>query len=426
MRAIVNSRTNPKQLTTATAFQTCLPDSINAGNLFLKVFFAIFAYNMLNIQSKLPGVSTTIFSVMSKLAAEHNAINLSQGFPDYPCDPKLTELVNIAMKDGFNQYAPMPGNTFLKETVAEKVAKLYAVDYNPDTEITVTAGGTQAIFTALAAIINPGDEVIIFEPAYDSYAPTIRLLGGLVKTYELAPPSYGIDWDMVKKLFTSSTRMIILNSPQNPTGSILSEEDMQQLIKLINGTDILILSDEVYEHLIYDQQKHKSVMLFPELRERSFVIASFGKLLHATGWKLGYCLAPAQLTKEFRKVHQFNVFSVNSPMQQAIANYIKDPNNYNGITAFFEKKRDYFRGLLAESRFELLPCNGSYFQCASFSKISDEKDTDFSMRLTAEFGVATIPVSAFYQKATDHKIIRFCFAKEDSTLALAAEKLKNV
>ncbi|AZI27080.1 MAG: methionine aminotransferase [Pedobacter agri] len=381
---------------------------------------------MLNIQSKLPGVSTTIFSVMSKLAAEHNAINLSQGFPDYPCDPKLTELVNKAMKDGYNQYAPMPGNNFLKETIAEKVAKLYQVEYNPDTEITVTAGGTQAIFTALAAIINPGDEVIIFEPAYDSYAPTIKLLGGLVKTYELAPPNYGIDWDMVKKLFTSSTRMIILNSPQNPTGSILSEEDMKALIKLINGTDILILSDEVYEHLIFDDQKHKSVMLFPELRERSFVVASFGKLLHATGWKLGYCLAPAQLTKEFRKVHQFNVFSVNSPMQQAIADYIKEPGNYTGITSFFEEKRNYFRGLLAESRFELLPCNGSYFQCASYHKISDEKDTDFSIRLIKEFGVATIPVSAFYQKATDHKIIRFCFAKENSTLAMAAEKLKNV
>ena len=381
---------------------------------------------MLNIQSKLPGVNTTIFSVMSKLAAEHNAINLSQGFPDYSCDPKLTELVNKAMTDGFNQYAPMPGNVFLKETIAEKVENLYQVKYNPDTEITVTAGGTQAIFTALAAIINPGDEVIIFEPAYDSYAPTIRLLGGLVKTYELAPPSYGIDWDMVKKLFTSSTRMIILNSPQNPTGSILTENDMKSLIKLINGTDILILSDEVYEHLIYDGEQHRSVMLFPELRERSFVIASFGKLLHATGWKLGYCLAPELLTREFRKVHQFNVFSVNSPMQQAIANYIKEPGNYTGITSFFEKKRNYFRSLLAESRFELLPCSGSYFQCAGYRKISDEKDTDFSIRLIKEFGVATIPVSAFYQKATDHKIIRFCFAKEDSTLALAAEKLRNV
>jgi len=363
---------------------------------------------------------------MSKIAAEYNAINLSQGFPDYACDPKLVELVNKAMKDGFNQYAPMPGNIFLKETIAEKVEKLYRVKYNPDTEITVTAGGTQAIFTTLTAIINPGDEVIIFEPAYDSYAPTVKLLGGLVKTYELAPPQYAIDWDMVKKLFTANTRMIILNSPQNPTGSILSKEDMKSLIKLINGTDILILSDEVYEHLVYDGQQHQSVMLFPELRERSFIVASFGKLLHTTGWKLGYCLAPDKLTKEFRKVHQFNVFSVNSPMQQAIADYIKEPDHYTGITSFFQTKRDYFRTLLAESRFDLLPCNGSYFQCAGYSRISDEKDVDFSMRLIKDFGVATIPVSAFYQKGTDHKIIRFCFAKENSTLALAAEKLKNV
>jgi len=381
---------------------------------------------MLNIQSKLPGVSTTIFTVMSKLAAEYNAINLSQGFPDYACDPNLVELVTKAMQDGFNQYAPMPGSPVLKETIAAKVENLYKVKYNPDTEITVTAGGTQAIFTALAAIISAGDEVIIFEPAYDSYAPTIKLLGGLVKTYELAPPDYAIDWDMVKKLFTARTRMIILNSPQNPTGSILSADDMKALIKLVSGTDILILSDEVYEHLIYDEQKHQSVMLYPELKQRSFIVASFGKLLHATGWKLGYCLAPEKLTKEFRKVHQFNVFSVNSPMQQAIATYLQTPANYTGIAAFFQEKRDYFRSLLAESRLELLPCNGSYFQCVSYRNISEEKDTDFSMRLIKEFGVATIPVSAFYQKGTDHKIIRFCFAKEHETLALAAEKLKNI
>jgi len=381
---------------------------------------------MLNIQSKLPGVGTTIFSVMSKLATAHHAINLSQGFPDYPCDPILVELVNKAMKDGFNQYAPMTGNHLLNETIAQKVESLYQVKYNPETEITVTAGGTQAIFTALTSIINSGDEVIIFEPAYDCYAPTVRLLGGLVKTYELSPPSYGIDWDMVKKLFTSRTRMIILNSPQNPTGSILSDEDMKALIKLISGTDILILSDEVYEHLIYDGEKHNSVMLYPELKERSFIVASFGKLLHATGWKLGYCLAPELLMKEFRKVHQFNVFSVNSAMQQAIAQYLQEPNHYNQIGLFFEQKRNYFRTLLSESRFELLPCKGSYFQCVSYAKVSDEKDTDFSIRLIKEFGVASIPVSAFYQKAIDHKIIRFCFAKENSTLALAAEKLKNV
>ncbi|MCX2574460.1 methionine aminotransferase [Pedobacter sandarakinus] len=381
---------------------------------------------MLSIPSKLPGVGTTIFSVMSKLATEYQAINLSQGFPDYACDPKLVELVTRAMTDGFNQYAPMPGNTLLKETISEKVNQLYKVKYNSDTEITITAGGTQAIFTALAAVINSGDEVIIFEPAYDCYAPTVKLLGGLVKTYELAPPNYAIDWDMVKKLFTSSTRMIILNTPQNPTGSILTDDDMKALTKLVSGTDILILSDEVYEHLIYDGEQHRSVMLYEELRERSFIIASFGKLLHATGWKVGYCLAPEHLTKEFRKVHQFNVFSVNSPMQEAIANYLSEPSNYMGLANFFQNKRDYFQSLLSGSRFELLPCKGSYFQCASYQNISDEKDTDFTMRLIKEFGVAAIPISAFYQKSTDYGIIRFCFAKEDETLALAAEKLRNV
>ena len=381
---------------------------------------------MLNIHSKLPGVGTTIFSVMSKLDTEYNAINLSQGFPDYPSDPKLAQLVNKAMKDGFNQYAPMPGDVLLRETISQKVERLYNVKYQPDTEITVTAGGTQAIFTAIASIINPGDEVIIFEPAYDCYAPTVRLFGGLVKTYELAPPNYNIDWEMVKKLFTSKTRMIILNSPQNPTGSILRAEDMKSLIKLISGTDILILSDEVYEHLIFDEQQHNSVMLYPELKERSFIIASFGKLLHATGWKLGYCLAPERLTAEFRKVHQFNVFSVNSPMQHAVAQYLQEPDHYERISVFFEKKRDTFRKLMAQTRFDLLPCKGSYFQCASYSRISDEKDVEFSIRLIKEFGVATIPVSAFYQKSTDHKIIRFCFAKEHSTLAMAAEKLTHV
>lgn len=380
----------------------------------------------MNIQSKLPGVGTTIFTVMSKLASEYNAINLSQGFPDYACDPELTKLVTNALKSGYNQYAPMPGLPALRESIAKKVENLYKIKYNPETEITVTAGGTQAIFTALAAVINPGDEVIIFEPAYDCYAPTVKLFGGLVKSYELAPPNYGIDWEMVKKLFTVNTRMIILNSPHNPTGSILSKDDIEALIKLTSSTDILILSDEVYEHLIYDEQKHQSVMLYPELRERSFIVASFGKLLHATGWKIGYCLAPAKLTAEFRKVHQFNVFSVNNPMQHAIANYINKPDNYMGIASFFQQKRDYFRSLLAESRFKLLPCNGSYFQCASYSDISDEKDTDFSIRLIKEFGIATIPVSAFYQRSTDHKIIRFCFAKENSTLASAAEKLRNV
>ncbi|WP_316749221.1 methionine aminotransferase [Pedobacter gandavensis] len=378
---------------------------------------------MIATQSKLPGTGTNIFSVMSKLAEEHQAINLSQGFPDYDCDPKLIEYVADAMRQGFNQYAPMTGLPALREVIAEKMNLLYGADYNPETEINITAGGTQAIFTALSAYINQGDEVIIFEPAYDAYAPTIKLLGGLVKPYELAPPNYEIDWEMVKKLFSANTKMIILNSPQNPTGCVLSEKDIQALIKLTKNTDIMILSDEVYEHLIFDGKQHHSVALYPELRERSFIVASFGKLLHTTGWKLGYCLAPEQLMKEFRKVHQFNVFSVNTPMQVGIARYLKDPQSYLGLSAFFQQKRDLFRGLLAETKFKLLPCDGSYFQCVSYEHLSDEKDVAMAERLIKEYGVASIPVSAFYIRNTDHQVLRFCFAKKQETLEKAVERL---
>lgn len=381
---------------------------------------------MISIQSKLPGVGTTIFTVMSKLAGEHNAINLSQGFPDYDCDPNLTGAVAQAMNDGFNQYAPMPGLPVLRELIAEKVQNLYGAAYNPDTEITITAGGTQAIFTALSCCITSGDEVIIFEPAYDSYAPAVRLLGGLVKPYELSPPNYEIDWDMVKKLFSANTKMIILNSPQNPTGCILSEKDIKELNRLTKNTDILILSDEVYEHIIFDGHKHQSIALYPELRERSFIAASFGKLLHTTGWKLGYCLAPEILMKEFRKVHQFNVFSVNTPMQMGIANYLKDPSTYVGLSDFFQQKRDLFRSLLGETKFKLLPCNGSYFQCVSYAHLSDEKDSDMAVRLVKDFGVASIPVSAFYTKYTDHRVLRFCFAKRQETLEKAVERLMKL
>jgi len=378
---------------------------------------------MISIHSKLPGTGTTIFTVMSKLAEEHQAINLSQGFPDYDCDPKLIEFVNEAMKSGQNQYAPMTGLPILRELVAQKLNDLYNATYHPDTEVTITAGGTQAIFTALTACINPGDEVIIFEPAYDSYAPTVKMLGGLVKPYQMAPPNYEIDWNMVKKLFSANTKMIILNSPHNPTGSILSDTDIQELIKLTRNTDILILSDEVYEHLIYDGHKHLSIALYPELRERSFIIASFGKLLHATGWKTGYCAAPESLTKEFRKIHQFNVFSVNTPMQAAIARYLEDPEIYNSLPSFFQEKRDKFRALLQNTRFDLLPCSGSYFQCVTYSRISDEKDTELAIRLIKEFRVASIPVSAFYLHNTDHHVLRFCFAKKQETLEKAVERL---
>lgn len=381
---------------------------------------------MILINSKLPTVGTTIFTVMSKLAQQHNAVNLSQGFPDYAVNPKLIKFVADAMSSGNNQYAPMIGLSVLREAIAEKMSSFYAANYHPETEITITAGGTQAIFTALSATISPGDEVIIFEPAYDSYSPTIKLLGGLVKPFELHAPDYKIDWEMVKMLFTANTKMIILNSPQNPTGSILNKDDINALIKLTKNTDILILSDEVYEHIIFDGEIHQSVALYPELKERSFVIASFGKLLHITGWKLGYCLAPTQLTKEFRKVHQFNVFSVNTPMQLGIANYLKSEDVYSQIPLFFQQKRDLFRSLLSQTRFKLLPCKGSYFQCVSYNEISDEKDTDFAKRLITDFGVASIPVSAFYTKNNNGKILRFCFAKEENTLHNAIERLLKV
>lgn len=381
---------------------------------------------MILINSKLPTVGTTIFSVMSKLAQDHQAINLSQGFPDYPPDAKLVEFVATAMKDGHNQYAPMPGLLELRTLIADKVNRLYNSDYDPEAEITITAGGTQAIFTALSAVINPGDEVIIFEPAYDCYSPTVKLLGGLVKPFELQAPDYKIDWEMVKKLFSANTKMIILNSPQNPTGSILSKEDIDALIKLTKNTDVLILSDEVYEHIIFDGEKHQSIALYPELKERSFIVASFGKLLHTTGWKLGYCIAPSKLTTEFRKIHQFNVFSVNTPMQVGIANYLKSEPVYENLSAYFQQKRDLFRSLLSKTKFKLLPCKGSYFQCVSYEGISEEKDVDFAEKLITEFGVATIPVSAFYTKSNDAKILRFCFAKEDETLHKAIERLLKV
>lgn len=378
------------------------------------------------LNSKLPTVGTTIFSVMSKLAKEHNAINLSQGFPDYATNPKLIKFVADAMIDGHNQYAPMEGSFALRELVAEKMSSFYDVNYNPETEITITAGGTQAIFTALASVINPGDEVIIFEPAYDCYSPTIKLLGGLVKPFALHAPDYAIDWEMVKMLFSVNTKMIIINNPHNPTGSILSKKDIDALIKLTKNTDILILSDEVYEHIIFDGEQHESVSKYPVLKERSFIVASFGKLLHTTGWKIGYCLAPAKIMAEFRKVHQFNVFSVNTPMQIGISNYLKSENIYQEIPSFFQQKRDLFRSLLSETKFKLLPCKGSYFQCVSFERISEEKDIDFVKRLVTDFGVASIPIASFYTKNSDTKILRFCFAKEEKTLKSAIERLMKV
>ncbi|MBS1524692.1 MAG: methionine aminotransferase [Bacteroidetes bacterium] len=381
---------------------------------------------MISVNSKLPKAGTTIFTVMSALASEVGAINLSQGFPDYETSPELIELVNQAMKQGFNQYAPMAGYMPLREAISQKTEKLYGAYYDPGTEITVTAGGTQAIYTAIATVINPNDEVIIFEPAFDCYAPAIKIAGGIVKSLELEPPDYSIKWDLVKKLINNRTRMIILNTPNNPTATLLQKADIDALSAIVKDKDIFILSDEVYEHLIYDGNIHHSMARYPELRQRSFIVASFGKPFHATGWKVGYCMAPAVLMSEFRKIHQFLVFCVNSPVQVAIAGYLKNEYHYLYLSEFFRQKRDHFRKGLESTRFELLPCLGSYFQSVRYGSITDEKDTDFATRLTKDFGVAVIPVSAFYSRGTDHHILRFCFAKRQETLDIAVERLIKV
>jgi len=381
---------------------------------------------MTAIISKLPQTGTTIFTVMSALAQQVGAINLSQGFPDFNTSPELIKLVNTAMKKGHNQYAPMAGVQLLRERIAAKTEKLYGAAYDPDAEITITAGGTQAIFTAITAVINPNDEVIIFEPAFDCYAPAIKLMGGIVKSLELEPPDYRIPWSMVKRLINNKTRMIILNTPHNPTATILHKEDIDQLSAIVKNQDIFILSDEVYEHLIYNGEIHHSMALYPELRQRSFIVASFGKPFHATGWKVGYCMAPAHLMNEFRKVHQFLVFSVNAPIQYAIAEYLKDENTYLSLPEFFQQKRDHFRSGIQQTRFKLLPCSGSYFQSVTYNDITDEKDSDFALRLTKDFGVAVIPTSAFYTRATDHHVLRLCFAKRQETLDKAVERLLRV
>lgn len=378
------------------------------------------------LRSKLPQVGTTIFTVMSQLAQEHQAINLSQGFPDFDCPPELISLVNSYMKKGFNQYAPMPGVMALREAIAAKIERLYQVHYHPETEITVTSGATQALYTALAAFIHPGDEVLVFEPAYDSYTPAIKMHGGLAKYISLKHPDYHIDWTEVRKAVTSHTRMIILNSPHNPTGAVLREHDIQELQRLTRNTDLLILSDEVYEHIIYDGKPHLSMCKYPELAHRSLIVSSFGKTFHTTGWKLGYCTAPAYLMKEFRKVHQFNVFSSNTPLQHACADFLKKEEHYLELPSFYQQKRDHFRKLLQKTPFKILECTGSYFQNVGFDHLTDEKDMDFAQRLVTDFGVAGIPNSAFYHQRTDHKTLRFCFAKTEQTLEAAVERLMRL
>ncbi|WP_425499995.1 pyridoxal phosphate-dependent aminotransferase [Propionivibrio limicola] len=378
------------------------------------------------IDSKLPWVGTTIFTVMSKLAADCGAINLSQGFPDFQADPSLFEATMRAMSEGRNQYAPMTGMPELRHAISGKVEALYGVHYDAETEVTVTAGATQALMTSIAAFVRTGDEVIVFAPFYDSYVPSIETVGGKAVYARLNFPDYTPDWEHARSLITPRTRMIIVNSPHNPTGSLLGANDLDALAELTRNTDIVVLSDEVYEHIVFDGAQHRSVAAHPELAARSLVVSSFGKTYHITGWKIGYVLAGAELMTEFRKVHQFNVFSVNTPCQLGIAEYMRDASRHLGLGAFYERKRDFFRAQLQGSRFELLPCRGTYFQLARYDAISDLPDRAFAEWLTREIGVAAIPVSVFYENGRDHRVIRFCFAKQESTLAAAGEKLRRV
>lgn len=378
------------------------------------------------INSKLPNVGTTIFTVMSKLAADHQAINLSQGFPDFSCNPDLVDLVAKYMKAGNNQYAPMAGLMPLREMLAQKTEELYGAKYDPETEITITAGATQAIYTAITAVIREGDEVIVFEPAYDCYQPAIELNGGKTVYLQLKAPNYSIDWEEVKKMMNHRTKMIIVNTPHNPTGSIMTAADMTMLEKLTKDTDIVIISDEVYEHIIFDGHQHQSAARYPHLAERSFIISSFGKTYHTTGWKIGYCVAPQNLMNEFRKVHQFLVFSTNTPVQWALAEFLKQKEHYLELGKFYQKKRDHFISLIKNSRFELTPAAGTYFQLLNFKNISPEKDTDFAIRLTKEFKLASIPISVFYHEGVDEHVLRFCFAKKEETLEAAAAIINKI
>ncbi len=378
------------------------------------------------INSKLPNVGTTIFTVMSKLAADHQAINLSQGFPDFSCNPDLVDLVAKYMKAGNNQYAPMAGLMPLREMLAQKTEELYGAKYDPETEITITAGATQAIYTAITAVIREGDEVIVFEPAYDCYQPAIELNGGKTVYLQLKAPNYSIDWEEVKKMMNHRTKMIIVNTPHNPTGSIMTAADMTMLQKLTKDTDIVIISDEVYEHIIFDGHQHQSAARYPHLAERTFIISSFGKTYHTTGWKIGYCVAPQNLMNEFRKVHQFLVFSTNTPVQWALAEFLKQKEHYLELGKFYQKKRDHFISLIKNSRFELTPAAGTYFQLLNFKNISPEKDTDFAIRLTKEFKLASIPISVFYHEGVDEHVLRFCFAKKEETLEAAATIINKI
>jgi methionine aminotransferase len=380
----------------------------------------------MSLPSRLPDVGTTIFTVMSRLAADLGAINLSQGFPDFDCDPALVDAVARHMREGRNQYAPMQGVLPLREAIAAKYEVLYGRRYDPESEITVTSGGTEAIFDAVAAVVHPGDEVIVLEPCYDSYVPAAVLNGGVPKVIPLTTGSYAIDWDAIRRAVTSRTRLLMINSPHNPAGSVITRSDIQALQSLVHDTGIYVVSDEVYEHIIFDGVEHQSLSRYEDLAERSFVIGSFGKTFHTTGWKVGYAVAPAQLTAEFRKVHQFVTFSTNTPTQYAIADFLADKGRLAALSPFYQRKRDLFLELMKGSRFVPLPCRGSYFQLMDYSAITNEPDAEFAIRLTKEHGVASIPTSPFLYHQPAPLVLRFCFAKRDETLERAAERLRTV
>lgn len=376
--------------------------------------------------SKLPNIETTIFTIMSGLANKHKAINLSQGFPNFKSDQKLIDLVSKAMNSGYNQYALMPGNMELREAIAKKFDLLYGSSYHPESEITITAGATQAIYDVITAFVRADDEVIILKPAYDCYEPSIRIYGGKPVSIQLEAPNYQVDWNEVAQKMSSKTKMIIINTPHNPSGTIFSEADMLKLQELTKNSNIIVLSDEVYEHIVFDGEKHQSACLFPDLKSRSFITASFGKTFHNTGWKTGYCCAPKELMEEFQKIHQFNVFSVNHPVQKGLADYMQDPNTYLGLSEFFQAKRDLFLNLIKDSRFQFKPSQGTYFQVLDYSKITQEYDVDYAKRLTIENGLASIPLSVFNENKLDNNVLRFCFAKTDNTLKQAADILNNI
>ena len=376
--------------------------------------------------SRLPDVGTTIFTVMSALAQEVGAVNLGQGFPDFDCDPRLIDAVVAAMRAGHNQYPPMAGVAALREAVAEKIERLYGARFDPDSEITVTAGATQAILTAVLALVGPGDEVIVLDPCYDSYEPNVQLAGGRAVHVPLMRGSFRPDFAKIAAALGSRTRAIIVNTPHNPSATIWTAADMQRLAELLRPTDVVVISDEVYEHMVYDGALHQSIGRWPELAARGFVVSSFGKTFHVTGWKVGYAAAPASLMAEFRKVHQFNVFTVNTPVQHALADYLKDPAPYLGLSAFYQRKRDLFRAGLAATALRLLPSQGTYFQCVDYSAVSEEGEADFCGWLTREIGVAAIPLAAFYADAAEQRLARFCFAKKDATLQLALDRLSRL